>query len=111
MSNIRTVTESFSVSEQVHPDHLDNIAKLGFKTIIVNRPDYEGEGQPHFDIIEQAAAKVGLKAVYIPVVHGQPTDSAAIEMKAALDDMPKPILAYCRSGGRSMALWTQAIKS
>jgi sulfide:quinone oxidoreductase len=111
VSNIRKVTEIFSVSEQVLPSQMEKIAELGFKTIIDNRPDGESFDQPNFVEIERVAQELGLKAIYIPVVNGQPTEAAAKDLKAALGDTPTPVLAYCRSGGRSMALWTQAMES
>lgn len=111
MSNIKKVTESFSVSGQVLPKDLANIAESGFKTIVANRPDGESPDQPKFIEIEQAAQDLGLNAIYIPVTIGQPIEGAVQEFNKVLAEMPSPVLAYCRSGGRSMTLWTQATQS
>lgn len=40
-------SDDFSTAPQISVDDVPEIAKLGFKTIINNRPDYEGgESQP-----------------------------------------------------------------
>lgn len=111
MPSIKKVTESFSVSDQIVPSDLAMIAKQGFKTIVVNRPDNEAHGQPNFVEIERDAQKLGLRAIYLPVFLGQSVDSAAREFERILPNVPSPILAYCRSGNRSLTLWKQTAGS
>jgi sulfide:quinone oxidoreductase len=43
----------------------------GFRSIICNRPDGEGNDQPTFSEIEEAARAAGLEAYYMPVVPGR----------------------------------------
>ncbi len=57
-------------------------------------------------VIEAAAKAAGLKARYIPVVAGQISDEDVAAFGAALAELPGPVLAYCRSGARSTALWS-----
>jgi len=97
---------SLAISGQVNPSDLSQIAAAGFKSIICNRPDNEGWGQPNFAEIEAEAKKAGLSARYIPVTPGK-TDpvKAAQEFGKAMAELPKPVLAYCRSGARSTMLW------
>jgi uncharacterized protein (TIGR01244 family) len=55
--------------------------------------------------IEKAALAVGLHFAYLPVISGQITRDQVLEMAALLEELPKPVLAYCRSGARSANLF------
>ncbi|MCU0791007.1 MAG: TIGR01244 family sulfur transferase [Nitratireductor sp.] len=104
--NYKQLDQAVAVSGQINPGDIGQIAADGFKAVICNRPDSESWGQPSFAEIEAAARTAGIAAKYIPVTPGK-TDPqmAAREFKAALDELPKPVLAYCRSGARSTMLW------
>jgi uncharacterized protein (TIGR01244 family) len=106
---VRRLTADFAVSPQISAENVPAIRDAGFKTIICNRPDEEEPGQPSAQSIGEAAAAAGLSFVAIPVVSGQaPSSDAIIEMQEALNTLPGPIFAYCRSGNRSAQLWTIA---
>jgi sulfide:quinone oxidoreductase len=100
------IDPSLAISGQINASDMGQIAAAGFKSVICNRPDNEGWGQPSFADIEAEAKKAGLTARYIPVTPGK-TDpaKAAQEFRTAMADLPKPVLAYCRSGARSTMLW------
>jgi sulfide:quinone oxidoreductase len=102
----KIVTPTLSVSAQVMPDEVAGLARAGFRAIICNRPDGEGADQPVFAEIEEAARAAGLSAVYLPIVTGTVKDSDALAFGAALDRLPGPVLAYCRTGTRSATLWS-----
>lgn len=68
--------------------------------MICNRPDGEEPGQPSFEMIEDAAKTAGLEARYIPVTASTMTEDDGRAFGEALETMPGPILAYCRSGAR-----------
>jgi len=104
--NIRKVSPDFSVSQQIDPRDMAAIAAAGYRSIVCNRPDGESADQPSFSEIEAAAAAAGLEARYIPVKPGAATDGAARSFADAFSSMPRPILAYCRSGARSAGLWS-----
>lgn len=104
---ITKITETFSVSPQISADDMVDIKKAGFRAILCNRPDGEETDQPRFGEIEEAAEKAGLLAVYLPVAKEGVTDENVAKLGAILKDMPRPILAYCRSGARSSMLWSQ----
>jgi sulfide:quinone oxidoreductase len=55
----KRINASVSVSEQVSPEAVADIAAAGFKSIICNRPDGEGADQPGFAEIEAAAKAAG----------------------------------------------------
>lgn len=106
---IRQITEEYSVAPQIGIEHLPLIKAAGFKTVISNRPDAEDGAVPH-DAIEAAAKEAGLTFRYLPVVSGQMTQENIDDQAAALDALPKPILAYCRSGTRCTNLFAAVQK-
>lgn len=105
---IQPISPGFGASEQIAPEDLPAIAAAGFKSIICNRPDAEGPGQPSFSEVAQAAAALGLQARHLPVIPGQITPDQAAAMAQLLRELPGPVLAYCRSGARSTTLWQMA---
>jgi len=102
---IKPLTEDVSVGSQVRPGDIAGLAARGIRTIVCNRPDGEEWGQPTFAEIAQAASEAGIEAVQIPIYGGNLPPEAVAEFRKALDEKPGPVLAYCRSGMRSSALW------
>ena len=102
---IKIIDQSLSVADQVVARDLPAIAAAGYKSLICNRTDAEGPDQPAFAAIEAAAAGAGLQAAYLPIVPGAVSDDYVVQFQALLDQMPKPVLAYCRTGMRSATLW------
>ncbi|MCB1449019.1 MAG: TIGR01244 family phosphatase [Nitratireductor sp.] len=101
------IAKGFSVSPQISASEVKAIADAGFKSIICNRPDAEQGAIPHGQIEAQAKA-AGLEFRYIPVISGGLTRENAVDMAAALRELPQPVLAYCRSGARSSNLYMVA---
>lgn len=99
------VTDEFSVAPQITPDDVDTLAAAGFKTIICNRPDRESVGQPQCAEIMAVAQEHGIVFHNIPVVSGQLTLEDIAAFSEALEESPTPVLAYCRTGTRSIQLW------
>jgi len=104
--DLKKITEKTAVSPQITPQDMAAIKEAGFRAIICNRPDGEGADQPSFEEIEAAAKKVGLEAAYVPVTSGKVRDEDVESFGAALKDLPRPVLAYCRTGTRSATLWS-----
>lgn len=103
---VKQITPNLSVSVQIQPHDLVDLAAVGFKAVICNRPDGEGADQPSFAEIQAAAVAAGMQAVYLPIVSGKVGDADALAFGTALDSLPKPVLAYCRTGTRSTTLWS-----
>ena len=103
---VKKISDNLSVSPQISPEDIEDIAKLGFKAVICNRPDGEGADQPTFAEIQKKAHQAGLEAVYIPIVAGKVQDSDAKSFGDALQSLPNPVFAYCRTGTRSATLWS-----
>ncbi|MBL8906295.1 MAG: TIGR01244 family phosphatase [Rhizobiales bacterium] len=104
--DVKRITDDFAVAAQIAPAELAEIAVAGFRAIIDNRPDGEGADQPSFAEIAAAAKQQGLVSRYLPVVSGKVSDADALAFGKALSELPKPVLAYCRTGTRSATLWS-----
>ncbi|MEM7075312.1 MAG: TIGR01244 family sulfur transferase [Pseudomonadota bacterium] len=103
--DIRTLTEDIAVSPQIDVAHVREIAGAGFHSILCNRPDGEAPDQTPIAEIEAAAEAEGLSFRAVPMTgHAVPPDLMS-EFDRALHELPKPILAYCRSGTRCTLLW------
>jgi sulfide:quinone oxidoreductase len=102
----KAISNSISVSEQISPADVAAVAAAGFRSIICNRPDGEGADQPLFAEIALAAEAHGIETAYLPVVSGKVSDEDARAFGHLLETLPKPVLAYCRTGTRSATLWS-----
>lgn len=103
--DIRQVTETFAVSPQISVDDIQAIADAGYKTIICNRPDGEQADQPDVQVIADKARELGLAMHVIPVASGMFGPHHVDQMAQKLDEIDGKVLAYCRSGTRSIMLW------
>ena len=105
MADIRHVTDSFAVAPQISEDDLDAIAAAGFKTLVANRPDGEGGiDQPRMGPIRAKAEALGLTFAALPF-SGAPTPDIVERMGSIISEAPAPVLAYCRTGTRSITAW------
>lgn len=104
MADFRKVTEAFSVSPQITPAEAHAAAASGVALIINNRPDGETTDQPAAAEIEAAARAAGADYLHIPV-SGRPTPEQARAQADAVANAGGPVLAFCRSGTRSITTW------
>jgi uncharacterized protein (TIGR01244 family) len=96
------MTADVAVAGQLDPAAMAEAAAAGFRSIVNNRPDFEGgPTQPTSASIEAAARAAGLSYVWLPVAPNVQTAEEIASFAALLESMPKPILAFCRSGARS----------
>lgn len=102
--DIKQLTPMLSVAPQLTCAQVAQAGAAGFRAILCNRPDGEGPDQPTAAEIGAAARAAGLGFAYVPAVAGALTDSDAAAMRAVLDSLPGPVLAYCRSGARAEKL-------
>jgi sulfide:quinone oxidoreductase len=103
--DIREITEELSVAPQIHAPEVTAIAAAGFRAVICNRPDGESSDQPCCQDIEAAVKAAGMEWRMQPVRSGGVTQADAAAFGALMAELPKPVLAYCRSGTRCAALW------
>ena len=105
MSDFRRVTESLSVSPQITLADMARAADEGFVLVINNRPDGEDPTQPSSASVEAAARAAGMDYLYAPV-RGGPTPDQVEAVRAAIEAAGGPVLAFCRSGTRSIVTWS-----
>ena len=106
--DIRPINDEYSVSGQITVEEVDQVKALGFKSIVCHRPDEEEPGQPSFADVAARAEELGIQIRHIPVGRMGLTPEGVTEMVDALEDLPKPMLGYCRSGARSTAIYEQS---
>lgn len=99
------VTDQVAVSEQIQVEDIPAIAAAGFRVLINNRPDSEVPAQLSSSAIAAAAAAHGLEYHYYPVTGVDFPGADPAELAAAFASSTGPVLAYCRSGTRSVNLW------
>ncbi|MFD1328610.1 TIGR01244 family sulfur transferase [Mycoplana ramosa] len=105
--DIRAINDEYSVSGQITVEDLDEIKALGFKSIVCHRPDHEAPDQPEFATIAARAKELGIDMAHVPVGPMGVTAEAVRGMVDALDELPRPMLGYCRSGARSTNIYAQ----
>ena len=105
MSDFRRVTDTLSVSPQVTEADMARAAAEGFVLVINNRPDGEDPTQPSSATIEAAARAAGLDYVHVPV-RGGPGPDQVEAVRVAIEAAKGPVLAFCRSGTRSIVTWS-----
>lgn len=103
------MSENVGFAGQIGPEHIDQIIEKGFKSIINNRPDFEGgANQPTNSQIEAVAREAGLAYFYQPVIPGQMTEQDVRTFAEHFNQLPKPVLMFCRTGNRSNNLYQLA---
>ena len=103
------LSNDVSVAPQLVPEAMAAAAQAGFRSVINNRPDFEhGPDQPPSAAIQAAAEAAGLTYVHLPVSGMFQSPEQIAEFRRLMDTLPKPILAFCRSGARSAKLWGAA---
>ena len=97
------------VTGQLEPAAMAWAAQAGFKSVVNNRPDFEGgPDQPTSAAIEAAARAAGLHYAHLPVAPAVQTPEQIAAFAALLAQLPRPLLAFCRSGARSSKLFHAA---
>jgi uncharacterized protein (TIGR01244 family) len=104
--DIASLSADFAVAPQLAPEHMAEIAKLGYRTVMNNRPDFEaGPSQPTSEVMKRAAQAAGLTYLFIPFATPLMNEVHVQLLRDAWPDLPKPVLAFCRSGTRSSNLF------
>lgn len=101
----RRLTAELSVAPQISAADMQAIASAGYRSVICNRPDGEGSDQPNYVELERSAAECDLQMRYLPAESGKVTDEQGAAFGALMAELPKPVLAFCRTGMRSTTMW------
>lgn len=107
MTEFRPVTPDFAVAPQLAPADMALAAAAGYRTIINNRPDGEALDQPSGAEMRAAAKAAGLDYQALPF-QGVPSSAVVAATAALLEAAEGPVLAYCKSGMRSILAWAMA---
>ena len=100
------IDSEMRVAGQILPEQMEALKASGIAMIVNNRPDHEEPGQPLAAEVEAAARAAGLDYRHIPV---RGLSEQQIEaMEEALEAAQGPVLAFCKSGTRSIFLWALA---
>jgi len=98
-----------AVAGQLAPEAMAEAAAAGFRSVVNNRPDFEGgPNQPTNASIEAAARAAGLEYAFLPVASNYQSPEEIARFAELIATLPKPILVFCRSGARSGRLWQAA---
>src|SRR5882672_574188 len=104
--SFRPVAPDVCVAPQLTPEAMAEAARAGFRSVINNRPDFEhGPQQPTNAAIEAAARAAGLEYRFLPVDGSYQSPDEIAAFAQLLKELPRPILAFCRSGARSTRLF------
>lgn len=109
MVKIIPLEPGLAVAPQLVEADFAEIAARGFRSVVNNRPDGEAPDQLATAQAEAAARRHGLEFRYQPVSSLDATEDDAVGGFArAMEDLPGPILFYCRTGTRCATMWVQA---
>ena len=106
---LRQIADDVFVSPQLDAAAMTEVARLGFRSVINNRPDFEGGAdQPTNASVEAAAVAAGLTYRHLPVDGGYQSPEQIAAFGELMRTLPRPVLAFCRSGARSTKLYVAA---
>ncbi len=105
----RAIAPDVCVAPQLTPEAMAEAARAGFRSVVNNRPDFEhGPDQPSNAQMEAAAQAAGLQYRYLPVDGGYQSPEQIAAFAVLLQQLPRPLLLFCRSGARSTRLFQAA---
>ncbi len=106
---INPIAADLCVAPQLTPEAMAEAARMGFKAVVNNRPDFEhGPDQPTSAQVQAAAEAAGLVYRHLPVAGGYQSPEEIAAFAQLLAELPRPLLCFCRSGARSTKLYLQA---
>jgi sulfide:quinone oxidoreductase len=110
MPRVVELDRNLFVAGQIQLEDLPELARLGIKTIINNRPDGEDpSAQPYALELEAAARPLGMEVINIPFTAQTLTSAEVAEFVDVLQQHGDvPTLAFCRTGNRSSMVWAAA---
>ncbi len=103
------VDDRVSVSGQLTPADMKEIAGAGFTAVVNNRPDGEAFfGQPSTADLRAAAEAAGLQFLDLPFSGPRATPDQVRAFADLLAGGDGRVVAFCKSGMRSALLWGAA---
>ncbi len=106
MLEITPLTSEFAIAPQIALDDIKTIRDRGFRAILNARPDDETGEYMRSAEAARAARDLGLEYAHAPARNHAMFDPDTIDrFENALVELPKPVLAHCKSGTRAAILW------
>lgn len=106
---VQPIDAQVCVAPQLQPEAMAEAARAGFRSIVNNRPDFEGGAeQPTSAQLEAAARAAGLEYRHLPVNGAFQTPEQIAAFAAIAAQLPRPLLLFCRTGARSTKLYQAA---
>lgn len=103
------VDDRVSVSGQLKPEDMNELAAAGFTAVVNNRPDGEAFfGQPKTADLRAAAESAGLQFLDLPFSGPRATPDQVRAFADLLAEGDARVVAFCKSGMRSALLWGAA---
>ena len=109
--NITKVSDTFAVAPQILEADMPAIKAQGITTIINNRPDGEAEHPSTSAKLQAAAEALGLTYHFLPVIGMNFPEETVVKMGSILNQSSGKVLAFCRTGNRSINTWARANQS
>lgn len=107
--SLLSVDDRVSVSGQLDPKDMKEVAAAGFTAVVNNRPDGEAFfGQPKTGELRAAAEAAGLHFLDLPFSGPRATPDQVRAFADLLAEGDGRIVAFCKSGMRSALLWGAA---
>ncbi|WP_419695628.1 bifunctional sulfur transferase/dioxygenase Blh [Mesorhizobium muleiense] len=103
---MKKVTDKLWIAPQPSKDDLAEAARQGISAIINNRPDDEEPAQPSAAENRQTAEELGMDYIHIPIMPGQFQEGEVRDFQKALAEAGGRVLAHCKTGTRSLTLWS-----
>ena len=104
---IRYLAPDVAVAPQIQPEHMAALAAHGFKSVINNRLAQEIDPSL-LEALRLAASEAGLQYEWQPVHPAMINMNDVAQFAQLLEKLPRPILAFCRSGTRCTTLFNAA---
>jgi uncharacterized protein (TIGR01244 family) len=101
---LKFLSDDYAVTAQISIDDIEALKAQGFEMIIATRPDGEEATQPAHALLEEQAAKNGMKFAVVPMSGPQVNDDLLAQFKNVLSPDLKT-LGFCRTGNRASILW------
>ena len=106
MLKIIKVNDRLAVGPQPNLGDFNELKSLGFGSVINNRPDGEEPSQHTADDASLKAEEAGLRYARQPIVLNAISEGDIRQFQKKIAQLDGPVFAHCKSGTRSLTLWT-----